>query len=202
MGGSHDAAKSHLRQALLSRRRGLDREWVARTSSGVCDRVIAWLAGSGCRRVVAYAAQRGEVDPAAAVAAALAGGATTYYPRLTAQGLEFRRAAPGELVPGALGIPEPPADGEVLPAGGRGAVVLVPGVGFDREGGRLGHGQGWYDRGLGAVPYAVRVGLCLEQFLVDHVPRDSWDVTMHGVATEQGLRWCARSHGDQAGELT
>ena len=62
-------------------------------------------------------------------------------------------------------------------------MVVVPGVAFDAQGGRLGHGRGHFDRLLARSP-ALRVGLCSEARLVAAVPMEPHDVRMDVVATE------------------
>lgn len=60
-------------------------------------------------------------------------------------------------------------------------LVVVPGVAFDREGGRLGRGRGYYDKILAQVPEAVKVGICFPFQQVECVPCDPWDVAMNEV---------------------
>jgi 5-formyltetrahydrofolate cyclo-ligase len=60
-------------------------------------------------------------------------------------------------------------------------VVLVPGLAFARDGGRLGHGGGWYDRVLPHVDLSV--GICFECQLLDEVPRDAHDAAVDVVVT-------------------
>ncbi|HAL92707.1 MAG TPA: 5-formyltetrahydrofolate cyclo-ligase [Verrucomicrobia bacterium] len=85
---------------------------------------------------------------------------------------------------GAHGIPEP---AETEPADARDLrVVVVPGVAFDAQGGRLGHGQGHFDRLL-ARSGALLVGLCFENRLVETVPVEPHDVRMDMVATEKRM---------------
>lgn len=67
------------------------------------------------------------------------------------------------------------------------AVVLVPGLAFDRRGGRLGFGAGYYDRFLSRLPSEVlRVGVS-DGFIVDVVPTDKHDVAMTYLATDAGV---------------
>jgi 5-formyltetrahydrofolate cyclo-ligase len=66
--------------------------------------------------------------------------------------------------------------------------VLVPGVLFDRYGGRLGHGAGYYDRllpQLGAD--TLRIGIAGGHRVVEEVPTDAHDVRMTHLATEHGV---------------
>jgi len=67
------------------------------------------------------------------------------------------------------------------------AVVLVPGLAFDRRGGRLGFGAGYYDRFLARLdPAVLRIGVS-DGFIVDRVPTDDLDVAMTHLATEIGV---------------
>ncbi len=64
-------------------------------------------------------------------------------------------------------------------------VVVTPGLAFDRGGGRLGHGRGFYDRLLSGenARNATRIGLAFAVQLVEKVPMGPADVRMHAVAT-------------------
>jgi 5-formyltetrahydrofolate cyclo-ligase len=67
--------------------------------------------------------------------------------------------------------------------------ALVPGVLFDRFGGRLGHGAGYYDRLLPRLSTDIaRIGVATEDRVVDQVPTDAHDVRMTHLATERGVR--------------
>jgi 5-formyltetrahydrofolate cyclo-ligase len=66
----------------------------------------------------------------------------------------------------------------------RDVCFLVPGLGFDQRGVRLGRGSGWYDRALARHPQGVRVGLAYEFQLVPSLPEATWDVRMNAVVTE------------------
>jgi 5-formyltetrahydrofolate cyclo-ligase len=86
------------------------------------------------------------------------------------------------------GYLQPIADAPELPLDEIG-VVLVPGVLFDRRGGRLGHGAGYYDRLLPRLRAdAVRIGVTTEDRVVDELPTDANDVRMTHLATGRGLR--------------
>ena len=68
-------------------------------------------------------------------------------------------------------------------------VVLVPGLLFARNGGRLGHGKGYYDTLLSAInPRPYLIGVTVDRRVVDRLPMTDHDVWMDSVATETGFR--------------
>ncbi len=70
------------------------------------------------------------------------------------------------------------------------ALMLLPLVAFDENGGRLGMGGGYYDRFLGSLPALLRprlVGLAHEvQRSNAPLPKDSWDIPLDDIVTETG----------------
>lgn len=67
-------------------------------------------------------------------------------------------------------------------------LVLVPGVAFDRQGGRTGHGKGYYDKLLeNARPDTPLVALAFECQLFDEIPMQSHDIYMDAIVTESAI---------------
>lgn len=66
-------------------------------------------------------------------------------------------------------------------------LVLVPGLLFDKRGGRLGYGMGFYDRLLTQMPGALKLGITLERFVYPDLPLDPFDILMTHLATESGI---------------
>lgn len=66
-------------------------------------------------------------------------------------------------------------------------VVLVPALGAGRDGHRIGHGWGYYDRFLSSIPGATRIVLAFDRCLRATVPYDEHDVPAHIVVTESGV---------------
>jgi 5-formyltetrahydrofolate cyclo-ligase len=97
----------------------------------------------------------------------------------------FRRARSlsKDLVRGPYGIMEPKRSCTARPAA-RMDLIVVPGVAFDRRGGRLGRGAGYYDRLLKKAGRAVKIGLCFREQIVKKVPMHAHDVKMDRVLSD------------------
>ncbi len=67
--------------------------------------------------------------------------------------------------------------------------ILVPLLAFDATGNRLGHGAGYYDRTLSALPQAFRLGCAFSEQEFEKIPTWPEDMKLHAVATELGVRW-------------
>ncbi len=99
-------------------------------------------------------------------------------PEVRGENLVFRKYDPREGVsPGAFGIGE--AHGEECPPE-EVDLIIVPGVAFDRQGGRMGRGKGFYDRFLVRCP-AYKIGICFHYQLADEIPCEEHDIRMDTV---------------------
>jgi len=85
----------------------------------------------------------------------------------------------GAVSDGYAGIPEPIADEPV--ANDPTALVLMPGLAFDREGHRIGYGGGFYDRFLENEPNHPTVALCYRFQLLEHVDTEEHDIPVDRV---------------------
>ncbi len=135
------------------------------------------------RTVALYAALGPEADPAVALPLLLERGVAVVFPRVVGELLEFAPSfSLDDLHAGYRGVLEPKGDAidqSVLD------VIVVPGVAFDRAGGRLGQGGGHYDRALaGLSSKTFRVGFCFSCQVVDAVPRVQHDELLDAIVTE------------------
>ena len=69
-------------------------------------------------------------------------------------------------------------------------LVLVPALAFGRDGSRLGHGSGWYDRFLLAKPSLLRVGIGFGMQITESLPMDIWDQNLDFLICEEGIQAC------------
>lgn len=189
------ATKSAIRQLGQVARRQQPEKLAA--SRRIFERLVA-LPGFGDRRTILfYLDARDEVRTQFALADQLARPVRVVIPWCTpARELAlFWLRDLSELSPGAFGILEPRSELRLLSdrciQPSEVDLVLVPGVAFDESGGRLGHGQGYYDKLLAGVrPQCHRVGLAFESQIVPHVPREPHDIPMHDILTERRSIHC------------
>lgn len=83
-------------------------------------------------------------------------------------------------------LPEP-IDGKILKTAHHFDVIIVPVLGFDNAGFRLGYGGGFYDRFLAAQPDAITIGLAYEQGRVDKLPHEDHDMSLKYIITENEI---------------
>lgn len=173
------ARKAQLRTACLAAR---DRVGpLARAAAAT--RLYARMAELRGRTIAGYLPIGSEADPRR-VMAVLAHDNRICVPVVTGRGapLRFREWWPGcALEAGPFGVSVPVEGGWRVPD-----VVIVPLVGFDARGRRLGYGGGHYDRTLAGMGGADVVGLAFEAQRVDAVPAEATDVTLPWVVTEAG----------------
>ena len=65
-------------------------------------------------------------------------------------------------------------------------LIIVPGIGFDKRGNRLGHGKGYYDKLLRKLK-TIKIGLAFELQIVDQIPTDENDVPVDLIITEERI---------------
>ncbi|WP_436785567.1 5-formyltetrahydrofolate cyclo-ligase [Stutzerimonas frequens] len=148
------------------------------------------------RHIALYLPNDGEIDPRLLLQAAQRRGKATYLPVLNPwprTRMVFQRIKPGErLRRNRFGIFEP-----VIRTARQRRVwaldlLLMPLVGFDGNGGRLGMGGGFYDRSLAYRAMRKKshkptlLGLAHECQRVDRLPLESWDVALQATVTDQG----------------
>ena len=188
---THRADRAALRRTLRDRRRALVPTDRIAAAERLATRLAAlpFMPRSG--PVAGYWAMDGEIA-LHAWQVALPPAVDYCLPVLHEDGcLRFAPWRPGApLVANRFGIPEPDVDPDALLPGHAMGLVVLPLVGFDATGQRLGMGAGWYDRtfafrrGASTAPWLVGAAFALQQ--VASLDAEPWDVPMDALCTEDG----------------
>ena len=142
--------------------------------------------------VSGFLAIHDEIDPLPLMTALADQGCTLALPVIEkkAAPLVFRAWTPGDaLVEKMWGIREPVEAASIVEPD----LVLTPLLAVDREGYRLGYGGGFYDRTLAklrATKAITALGLAYDEQVIDHVPRDRYDIPCDWVLTPSALLRC------------
>lgn len=167
-----DALRAQIRQA----KRALTPAQIASASAELAAALRRHPLYRQARSLYGYLSYNQEVETHALLLQAQRDGKRVAVPKVT---------GPGEMVfywldeltqaaPGYCGIPEP--DGSQPAADDDTALVLTPGLAFDRQGHRMGYGGGFYDRYLADQPNHPLVALCYRFQLLDHLETEAHDV--------------------------
>ena len=178
------------RPALRRRLRAARRAIAPAERLAAAHSIAAMLARLGlprpCSRIAAYQAMDGEIDPSIVLHRALALGCDVHLPVITHPRARRMRFAPLS------------GSGEAGTGGGATVarwldLVLVPLVGFDRDGNRLGMGGGFYDRHFAFLRHRrcwrrpLLVGLAFEVQRLERLPTLAHDVPLWRIVTERGV---------------
>ena len=152
------------------------------------------LEASAARKVAAYFAVRGEIDPSALAGQCDRNGQQFYLPMMQhdSQQLVFAPwTMDTQLRRARHGLFEPRVAAELIEPVQAMDWILMPLTAFDRHGNRLGSGGGWYDRTLASLaaqalharPYLVGLAYAFQE--TGHIDHQPWDVPLDAIATDR-----------------
>lgn len=190
--------KQTLRQQLLARRRALNRSTWLENSRLAQERILDLKEYKQAGCIALYSPISNEIDTTAILQAVFSAGKRALYPVVLEKEMTLRQIDHLEqLREGRFGIFEPGNVGHDHQAE-EVDLMVIPGVGFDRTGHRIGFGKGYYDRFLcHPAQRPALVGLCHDfQLISGDLPADRHDIRMDIIVTEQRVIYCGsnRSH--------
>ena len=167
--------------------RQLPGDYGLRADRAIAAHLLAMPEYRAAGTVFCFVGTAREIDTHPILEDALAAGKALCVPLCVADGImELRRIRSlAELVPGAYGILEPPAESPALEPDAVDFAVL-PCLTCDHAGHRLGKGGGYYDRFLAAYRGGA-VLLCREKLIREEIPLEPHDRPVPWVLTEAGL---------------
>lgn len=189
--------KKRLRALLLGRRDGLPLEQRAAFCRRISSTLLELPEYRRARGVAAYMSIGAEFDTGELVRAALRDGKILVLPRVNraARCLDLFevRNLDADLGAGVWGIREPIPERCAAADPSGIDFVLMPGLGFDSAGGRLGYGGGFYDRLVTTLPRTPpRVAAAYAVQMIDTVPMGERDQRVDAIITEEGVHWVHR----------
>lgn len=186
------STRQELRNSLRQKRRALSQQDQNSAASKVAQQLRQLPQFKNSHNIAAYIASDGELDLQPSIELILATQKICYLPRvIDAAGMEFRGfQRDSKLVDNRFGIPEPSEESPHIAAEDL-DLVLLPLVGFCRNGGRLGMGGGFYDRCFAFKaeqnshkPELIGIAHSLQELA--ELPVESWDIPLSGILTDQG----------------
>lgn len=188
-------SRPQLRRMLRNARRALTPSEQREAAQGVYRQLAQHPLFRRAKHISLYLPTDGEIDPRLLLRAAQHRGKATYLPVLSAwprTKMVFQRVRPGEkLLPNRFRILEPRTNVRRQRKVWALDLVLLPLVGFDDAGGRLGMGGGFYDRSLAYLARRQHwrkptlLGLAHECQKVERLVQASWDVPLAGTVTDK-----------------
>ncbi len=168
--------KSELRQALLLKRKNISSHRRAEASQSILQKF------EDAEKVLSFSSFGSEID-LWTLNRILASRGSLYLPRIEGTILvPYRISDPDrQLVRTDYGIFEPDPNLCSKASISEIHLILVPGLGFEPNGFRLGYGKGHYDRWLKDHPYVPTIGVGFEEQRVDTLPLDPWDIPVKSL---------------------
>lgn len=187
--------KTELRHSLRSRRNALPPEDQRLAAERLAANLVSVRLFLTSRRIACYLPNDGEIDTAPLIEQIRRRRKSCYLPvlsRLSHDRLWFAEAGPKtKLAPNRFGIPEPVVKSSELVRAQELDLILMPLVGFDDQGNRLGMGGGFYDRSLEFLRHRQHwrkphlLGIAYDFQRVNGLTPDSWDIPLAGVVTDR-----------------
>jgi 5-formyltetrahydrofolate cyclo-ligase len=174
--------KNILRAHLRQKREAFQPAQTAEKSKKIAKAFLKLKEVADAKSILFYVSRAGEVDTHGLIEVCLRNGKKVFVPKVFGDNLKiFPLEDFQDLEEGGFGILEP--------AGGRESmrkkfdVIVVPGLGFNRAGHRIGHGGGYYDRLLKRIS-GKKIGLAFSEQFTDEFVHEEYDVPVNLIITE------------------
>ena len=172
--------KAQLRKEIREMKRAMTEEEICRRSRILCEKFTQSQAYKNAETIYGYLPYNQEVRTWDALSKAMADGKRVAVPKVYGDEMRFIYITDfSQIENGYCGIPEPIVDAPV--AEDQTALVLMPGLAFDREGHRIGYGGGFYDRFLFDEPDHPTLALCYNFQVKDSLPTEEFDIPVDTV---------------------
>ena len=172
--------KTALRRQIQQRKREMTQQEIEEKSRILAEKFLTTDAYRSAKTIYGYLPYNQEVRTVPMLQQALLDGKQVAVPKVYGDEMRFIYIDDlSRVEKGYAGIPEPIDDGPV--AEDPTALVLMPGLAFDRMGRRIGYGGGFYDKFLSAEPDHPTLALCYGFQMLDELPTEEFDIPVDCV---------------------
>jgi 5-formyltetrahydrofolate cyclo-ligase len=188
--------KATIRKEILEKRKSQDPKSRAAQSRSIMRTLLSRKEFQKADKVLIYLSKDGEVGTDELLGRAFELGKWVCVPVVDRESDELRISElPGPDVSfrlGAFGVREPAEEDLNFVTPDQIDLVIAPGLAFDRRGGRIGYGKGYYDRLLSRLGSQVpRIALAFDFQVLDTVPQDENDIRIDTIITEKSTMDCS-----------
>jgi 5-formyltetrahydrofolate cyclo-ligase len=179
--------KKIIRKEILEKRDMLAKSQVEELSSKIHSNVLKWDKFINASTIMIYSNYKNEVITKGIIEDCFKMNKSVILPKSLKESHEILPCIVknfDELIPGVYGIFEP--DGRNIIEKNEIELVIVPGVAFDKNGDRIGHGAGYYDRFLNGYE-GIKAGICYGFQIVENAWPNEMDIKMDYLITEMGI---------------
>ena len=172
--------KKELRDAIRAKKRAMTPEEIEERSAQLAELLARSPAYRQAETIYGYLPYNQEVRTVPMLERALREGKRVAVPKVYGEEMRFIYLTDlTKVAKGYSGIPEPVEDGPV--AEDVHALVLMPGLAFDRQGHRIGYGGGFYDKFLAREPEHPTVALCYDFQMLPELETEEFDIPVDTV---------------------
>ena len=167
--------KTALRRQIRQRKREMTQQEIEEKSRILAEKFLSTDAYRSAKTIYGYLPYNQEVRTVPILQQALLDGKQVAVPKVYGEEMRFIYLTDlTRVAPGYSGIPEPIDDAPV--ANDPTALVLMPGLAFDKEGHRIGYGGGFYDKFLASQPGHPTLALCYDFQVLPQLQTEEFDV--------------------------
>lgn len=186
--------KEEIREKYRKIRAQIPSETRKHADNQIAERLFNRLEYRDARIIYCYMSFKDEADTASIIDESLRLGKQVALPRVSGKRkMEFFFiSGQKDLVTGFMGIKEPAGYCLEASAPSEDALVLLPGLAFDRSGARLGYGGGFYDTYLAKHAGCKKAALAYSAQIAPEIPTEPVDVKTDMIITEKELIICSQ----------
>ena len=180
--------KKDIRKQIFAQRAKVSEAFVQQQSTLIAENIFALPQFLGASCIYVYMDYNKEASTRAIIEEAWRLGKKVAAPKVFGEHMRyFYIYSYEDVAPGYFNIPEPDEKRNLEEAADEDALLLVPGVAFDKDRHRCGYGKGFYDRYLSRHIQHVTVAMALDFQVVEQVPADAHDICPQILVTPTAI---------------